>query len=391
MRSAASPSTRRPSSAPTSSKAARSSSTRRRSLGARSRKAREHRQRRGLASGRNAHLDPPRARADRKAVPARRRPVDAIETGRGRRHLEDLHEEEDAAEALGISKLLEVYAPIEADGEVVGRTRSTPTQPRSRASIADRRRLIWATTACVFALLWLALALSCEPPHRRSPARPRFSANARALADSYQRLEENALEAVETLQRDRRGQGSLHGRPLAARPADRGGRGRGARLHPEAARGTAIRRNVPRHREARHPDSILTKPAKLTPEEYERIKEHSAEGARIVQARPSARGGAHHPAPPRALGRAWLSDGLAGRKSLLAAAVVGLADAWDAMTTERPYHRALELDEAFAEVRNGRGTQFVPVVDAFFSVVRKRPGELGTRDGEAGAEARAAG
>ena len=62
----------------------------------------------------------------------------------------------------------------------------------------------------------------------------------------------------------------------------------------------------------------------------------------------------------------------------LAAAVVGLADAWDAMTTERPYHRALDLDEAFAEVRNGRGTQFVPeVVDAFFSVVRKRPERAG--------------
>ena len=75
-----------------------------------------------------------------------------------------------------------------------------------------------------------------------------------------------------------------------------------------------------------------------------------------------------------------------------AAAVVGLANAWDAMTTERPYHRALDLDEAFAEVRDGRGTQFAPeVVDAFFSVVRKRPGELGTRDGEAGAQARAAG
>ena len=71
-------------------------------------------------------------------------------------------------------------------------------------------------------------------------------------------------------------------------------------------------------------------------------------------------------------------DGLGRDGDPAAAAVVGLADAWDAMTTERPYHRALDLDEAFAEVRDGRGTQFAPeVVDAFFSVVRKRPGELG--------------
>ena len=47
----------------------------------------------------------------------------AIETGEADGHLENLHEEEDAAEALGISTLLEVYAPIEADGEVVGALR----------------------------------------------------------------------------------------------------------------------------------------------------------------------------------------------------------------------------------------------------------------------------
>jgi HD-GYP domain-containing protein (c-di-GMP phosphodiesterase class II) len=71
-------------------------------------------------------------------------------------------------------------------------------------------------------------------------------------------------------------------------------------------------------------------------------------------------------------------DGLSGDAIPLTAAVIALADAWDAMTTERPYHRALDLDEAFAEVRNGRGTQFVPaVVEAFFSAVRKRPGEFG--------------
>jgi len=141
------------------------------------------------------------------------------------------------------------------------------------------------------------------------------------------------------------------------------------------------------------PDAILTKPDRLTPEEYERIKEHSAEGARIVaklgrlrEAVPIIR---HH--HERWDGRGY-PDGLAGSEIPLAAAVVGLADAWDAMTTERPYHRALDLDEAFAEVRGGRGTQFVPeVVDAFFSVVRKRPGELGARDEETGAETRAAG
>jgi HD-GYP domain-containing protein (c-di-GMP phosphodiesterase class II) len=47
------------------------------------------------------------------------------------------------------------------------------------------------------------------------------------------------------------------------------------------------------------------------------------------------------------------------------------------MTTERPYHRALTLEQAFAEVRRGRGSQFAPeVVDAFFAAQKRRPGEF---------------
>jgi HD-GYP domain-containing protein (c-di-GMP phosphodiesterase class II) len=59
--------------------------------------------------------------------------------------------------------------------------------------------------------------------------------------------------------------------------------------------------------------------------------------------------------------------GLAAEAIPLGARIVGLADAWDAMTTDRPYHRALERNEAEAELRDNRGTQFAPeVVDAFF-------------------------
>jgi HD-GYP domain-containing protein (c-di-GMP phosphodiesterase class II) len=71
-------------------------------------------------------------------------------------------------------------------------------------------------------------------------------------------------------------------------------------------------------------------------------------------------------------------DGLAGEAIPLEAAIVGLADAWDAMTTDRPYHRALTGDEALAEVRAGRGTQFSPVVvDAFMFAAALLPDELG--------------
>src|SRR5438034_2785876 len=70
-------------------------------------------------------------------------------------------------------------------------------------------------------------------------------------------------------------------------------------------------------------------------------------------------------------------DGLAGDDIPLEAGIVGLADAWDAMTTDRPYHRALTFEEAAEEIRRGRGTQFSPaVVDAFFGMLRRRPVDL---------------
>jgi HD-GYP domain-containing protein (c-di-GMP phosphodiesterase class II) len=71
-------------------------------------------------------------------------------------------------------------------------------------------------------------------------------------------------------------------------------------------------------------------------------------------------------------------DGLAAGDIPLEAAIVGLADSWDAMTTDRPYHRPLKPQEGFAEIRNGRGTQFAPVVvDAFFAAAARRPADFG--------------
>ena len=127
------------------------------------------------------------------------------------------------------------------------------------------------------------------------------------------------------------------------------------------------------------PDGILVKPAKLDYWEYAQMKTHSAEGARIVEkfgrlreAVPIIR---HH--HERWDGSGY-PDGLAGDAIPLEAAIVGLADAWDAMTTDRPYHRALTENEALAEIRAGRGTQFSPVVvDAFFFAAALLPDELG--------------
>ena len=133
------------------------------------------------------------------------------------------------------------------------------------------------------------------------------------------------------------------------------------------------------------PDVLLTKPAKLTEDEYELMKRHSSEGARIVskfgrlrECVPIIRHHHEH----------WDGTGypehLAGEDIPLLATIVGFADAWDAMTIERPYQRALRVEEALDEVRDGRGTQFSPhVVDAFLSGVAKRPADFGVPDTEA--------
>ena len=119
----------------------------------------------------------------------------------------------------------------------------------------------------------------------------------------------------------------------------------------------------------RVPDAVLTKPGPLTSEEFDLIKRHPEDGADIVSHLGAMRDVLpfirHHHERWDGLG---YPAGLAGDEIPLEAAIVGLADAWDAMTTERPYSGARTDEEATEEIVRGRGTQFAPaVVDAFLA------------------------
>lgn len=115
------------------------------------------------------------------------------------------------------------------------------------------------------------------------------------------------------------------------------------------------------------PDEILTKPGKLTPAEFEMLSRHAARGAEIVgnlsrlnHAVPIVR---HH--HERWDGGGY-PDGLRGTSIPVEAAIIAVADAWDAITTSRPYRGARTAEHALAQIEGGRGTQFSPaVVDAF--------------------------
>ncbi len=114
-------------------------------------------------------------------------------------------------------------------------------------------------------------------------------------------------------------------------------------------------------------DSILRKPAKLTQEEFAVVQRHPLSSAEIIQPVaylrelvPAVR---HH--HERYDGKGY-PDGLAGESIPFSARILTVADAFEAMTSDRPYRRALTFEKALAEIRRCRGSQFDPViVDAF--------------------------
>ena len=119
------------------------------------------------------------------------------------------------------------------------------------------------------------------------------------------------------------------------------------------------------------PDSILDKPGPLDEHERAFMRRHTVIGERIVAAAPALSDVA---ALVRAShehfdGRGY-PDRLAGAEIPLGARVVSVCDAWDAMTSDRPYRRAMPRTAALAELRRCAGTQFDPaVVEAFARVV----------------------
>jgi putative nucleotidyltransferase with HDIG domain len=294
-----------------------------------------------------------------------------------------LDEDENKVErALGYDHLLQVYAPIRRGGarNILGAYEIYANPKHLEGTLASRRHMLWGAVALVFFALWAALALlvrGASSTLRRQTRQLR--ARSRDLMDSYRRLEESSLEAIESLNAT-----------VEAKDPDTAGHSLrvqrvalaiGEQLGLESNRLDALRFGALFHDIGKIaiPDAILVKPAKLDYWEYARMKMHSAEGARIVgklgrlrETVPIIR---HH--HERWDGKGY-PDGLATDEIPLEAAIVGLADSWDAMTTDRPYHRALTPEEALAEIRGGRGTQFSPVVvDAFLAAATLRPAEFG--------------
>jgi diguanylate cyclase (GGDEF)-like protein/PAS domain S-box-containing protein len=146
-------------------------------------------------------------------------------------------------------------------------------------------------------------------------------------------------------------------------------------LSPDRVRGTRLAALLHDLGKIGVSERILRKPGKLTEEEFAEIKEHSPLGSMMIisevealrQLVPIVR---HH---HERLDGAGYPDGLAGEEIPLEARILAVVDAFDAMTHDRSYRKALSRDEALAELEGGAGTQFDPaVVETFLALVNQQ-------------------
>jgi diguanylate cyclase (GGDEF)-like protein/putative nucleotidyltransferase with HDIG domain len=123
-------------------------------------------------------------------------------------------------------------------------------------------------------------------------------------------------------------------------------------------------------------EQILHKPGKLTADEYEQVKTHVSLGAELLE---TSRGLRHLAPFVRYHHERWDGDGypqgLVGEHTPLEARILAVCDAVEAMASDRPYQRAMSLDEIVREVRRGRGTHFDPTIADVFVRIAEREGD----------------
>ncbi len=124
----------------------------------------------------------------------------------------------------------------------------------------------------------------------------------------------------------------------------------------------------------RIPSEILSKPAKLTGQEYDTVKQHPVHGYQILKSIefpwPVARTILQH---HERLDGSGYPGGLNGDDIILEARIVAVADVVDSMTSDRPWRKAPPLEEALDEIKTGRDVKYDPaVVDACLDIYTNR-------------------
>ena len=247
---------------------------------------------------------------------------------------------------------------------------SRPVAGSAAAGISVRD--VWLSVTLVVLALFAVLALLMRSALRvLRGRRTALEQQSEELLDTKRRLERSSFEAIESLRA-----------AVDAKDPSTGGHSQrveeialriGRELGLDSARLELLRLGALFHDVGKLaiPDAILLKPGRLTREEFELIKRHCNDGARIVDRfgplRPVVSIIRHH---HERWGGGGYPNGLSGEAIPLEASIVGVADAWDAMTTNRPYRTMLNAEEACEELKRCRGTQFRPeVVDALLGAL----------------------
>jgi putative nucleotidyltransferase with HDIG domain len=201
------------------------------------------------------------------------------------------------------------------------------------------------------------------------------------LSENFNRMSESIRDAFERVQRAARENHELFISSIRALAAAIDAKDPYTRGHSErvALYSTAIARQLGMPgEEVRHvrlsallhdvgkigiDDRILRKPTALTEEEFEVMKSHPVKGAAIMEAIPQLRdvipGMKYHHEKWEGGG---YPDGLTREAIPMQARIVAVADAFDAMTTTRPYQRAMEISYVFQRIRQLAGVRYDPAV-----------------------------
>ena len=123
------------------------------------------------------------------------------------------------------------------------------------------------------------------------------------------------------------------------------------------------------------PDRVLGKTSKLDDQEYELIKQHPSKGGRILEGIKSVKlipilpCIVHH---HESYDGSGYPDGLVGDDIPVLARIISIADTFDAMTTDRPYRKGLDVSVAIAELQKCAGSQFdLKLVHEFVAMIRE--------------------
>jgi HD domain len=291
-------------------------------------------------------------RAFRSEAPS----LQAVLVGGPDTEITDLKEPENTFEK-GFGSLISTYVPLTPRGAFAPGAVAEfyqlkgPIDARVHRAQAFTFAIVFGGLALLFVILWPLLRLHARTLLERNES----------LVEKTGQMERGSMQTIQMLNRLANAKDPYTGGHIGRVADIASAVGKQMGLDGTEARALALAAEFHDIGKVAIPDSILLKPGSLDAEEWIEIKKHPALGANIVEGaelfKRSVPGILHH--HERFDGGGY-PVGLAGRGIPLIARIITAVDAYDAMTTDRPYRQALSNEEAWRRLLEGSGTQFCP-------------------------------